>query len=80
MKGVNKFRIDPEHLRKMLERQKEAMGQWSEFIDSGGIAEVPGLQIIHNNHQNHIRPAFGNIDKVKDALDKYLKPCLIEPI
>jgi hypothetical protein len=24
MNGVNKFRIDPEHLRKMLEKQKES--------------------------------------------------------
>ena len=33
MKGVNKFRIDPEHLRKMLERQQEVQLKFLDFLE-----------------------------------------------
>ena len=40
MKGVNKFRIDPEHLRKMLEKQTELQGAYSDYIGSDGLGGV----------------------------------------
>jgi hypothetical protein len=54
MKGVNKFRIDPEHLRKMLERQTELQNAYSEFISAdgmGGVLEVPGFLTMDLNNQ-----------------------------
>jgi hypothetical protein len=46
MKGVNKFRIDPEHLRRMLERQSDLQMIYSEFMGTDnqrGVQEVPGF-------------------------------------
>ena len=52
MNGVNKFRIDPEHLRKMLEKQKESQLVYQDLLVSdvpGGVLEIPGFLTMHTN-------------------------------
>ena len=87
MKGVNKFRIDPEHLRKMLEKQKESQIVYQDLMcdGTGGVQEIPGFLTIQNGPRKSItgqpigsdfqyQYQLPNFERVREILEKYLQP------